>query len=324
MNIFKNYSIPMYLVMFLLLILILSCRPVGKKQASLQDINALPVNPAFFIQESLAEAITKEKVKSPWGDDILCYKITVHPEPSEHEMGPWCPEHIDDGKEKGGIWFEKGNVYDVDGHFIANLDEFYADPKWEMFREDGSVKVTDTQEACEAAARPDVDPQYKNHCVECLPAYYKEKKLSYLIPLTPQYMERPVELRRDGIGLAFNGVKFEGPAPTHAILAAHTLAPLDDHGGHVNAHVGYHYHAATGSSKEVEQSDDHAPMIGYALDGFGIFARLDKAGKEPEGLDECGGHIDEQRGYHYHAGKPGTNQIIGCLHGVPGKFEGDR
>ena len=62
-------------------------------------------------------------------------------------------------------------------------------------------------------------------------------------------------------------------------------------------------------------------MLGYAIDGFGIYALLDKNGDKPENLDECGGHSDEIRGYHYHAGEPGGNQIISCLHGLPGYTE---
>ena len=96
---------------------------------------------------------------------------------------------------------------------------------------------------------------------------------------------------------------------------------MDDHGGHVNPHGGYHYPAVTGSTKEIQQTDNHSPMLGYAIDGFGIFALLDKLGKEPITLDECGGHSDEIRGYHYHAGKPGENQIIKCLKGIPGYTE---
>ena len=71
-------------------------------------------------------------------------------------------------------------------------------------------------------------------------------------------------------------------------------------------------------AKEIEQADDHAPMIGYALDGFGIFAHLDKDGKEPNELDECSGHYDDIRGYHYHASAPGDNQIIGAFRGIAG------
>jgi hypothetical protein len=50
-------------------------------------------------------------------------------------------------------------------------------------------------------------------------------------------------------------------------LAAYTLAPLNDNGGHINTHVGYHYYAATGNTKKVKQTDGHAVMIGYAMDG---------------------------------------------------------
>ncbi len=236
-------------------------------------------------------------------------------------MGPWCPRHIEDGMEKAGIWFDDGKVYDVSGHFIAHLDKFYSDEKWKLYRKDGTIKVTDSRESCEGAAKPNVDVEYHNYCVECLPEYFKHQVTTFVIPATPVYIQKSQNLGRDGIGLAFNGVKYDPPAPTHAILAAHTLAPLDDHGGHVNPHGGYHYHAVTGSTKEITQMDFHAPMLGYAMDGFGIFALHDKNGNAPTDLDECGGHADAIRGYHYHAGEPGGNQIIKCLHGLPGYTE---
>lgn len=139
-----------------------------------------------------------------------------------------------------------------------------------------------------------------------------------MIPVNPVYQTRPIRLRRGAIGVAFNGVNFDPPVPIHAIIGAHTIAPFDHAGGHINPHEGYHYHAATGRTKEIAQSDGHAPMIGYALDGFGIFAHLDLEGNAPIPLDECGGHFDEKRGYHYHAGSPGSNQIISAFRGQPG------
>ncbi|WP_397363149.1 YHYH protein [Olleya sp. R77988] len=278
------------------------------------------VDPSLFIKESMLKDITKEERTLANGTKALCYVITTASQPNEHNMGPWCPTHINDGKDKGGMWFKDDKVYDVDGHFIANLKEFYNDEQWALFREDGSIKVTETQEECEAAARPDVDEKYHNYCVQCLPSYYKEKQSTYVIPVKPLYLENVSSLGRDGIGIAFNGVNFEAPAPTHAILAAHTLAPLDDHGGHVNPHAGYHYHAVTGSTKEVKQKGVHAPMLGYAMDGFGIYAHKDINGKAYTDLDQCNGHYDTIRGYHYHAGDAGSNQILGCLHGVSGSM----
>ena len=302
--------------LLLLITIIFSCKPNRKTDESVKTI---PVNKAYFIAENSIGQITEEKIDLN-GVETLCYIIKTHSQATEHQMGPWCPTHIEDGKEKAGIWFENGKVYDVSGHFIAELDEFYSDEKWKLYREDGSIKVTDTKEGCLAAAKPDVEEAYKNHCVECLPEYFKNQITTFTIPVKPIYQNPPQRFGRGGIGIAFNGVKFDPPAPTEAILAAHTIAPLDDHGGHVNPHGGYHYHAVRGSTKEIEQNESHSPMIGYAIDGFGIYATVDKNGKEATDLDECGGHSDEIRGYHYHAGESGGNQIIKCLHGIPGKI----
>jgi hypothetical protein len=117
-------------------------------------------------------------------------------------------------------------------------------------------------------------------------------------------------------GIAFNGVVFDAPAPTSIILAAYTLAPFDDAGGHINIGAGYHYHAATGKSTKISQSDGHAAMIGYALDGFGIYERLSAAGTEYTDLDASRGHYDATRGYHYHVDKAGSNNFINSLAGA--------
>ncbi|GAL61730.1 YHYH protein [Algibacter lectus] len=304
---------------FLLLasIAVLASCKTNKKAEQIDGVKVVSVNPDYFITDNIIGEITQKTVDLD-GTPTLCYVFKTNSRPSEHQMGPWCPRHIDDAKEKGGIWFKDGNVYDVDGHFIAELADFYEDDQWKVFREDGSVKYTATQEECEGAAKPDVEEAYQNYCVECLPKYYKDQITTFTIPVTPVYTDREQRLGRGGLGVAFNGVNFDPPAPTHAILAAHTIAPLDDHGGHVNPHGGYHYHAATGSTKEVKQADVHSSMIGYAIDGFGIYALLDENKNQPTDLDDCGGHVDETRGYHYHAGEPGGNEIIKCLHGVPG------
>jgi hypothetical protein len=280
----------------------------------------IPVNTNYFISENIIGDIEKKTINLN-GIETLCYVFKTNSQATEHQMGPWCPRHIDDGVEKAGIWFKDDKVYDVSGHFIANLDEFYSDDKWKVYREDGTVRVTDTEEGCLAAAKPDVDEEYNNYCVECLPEYFKDQVTTYTIPVNPTYLNTTQSFGRGGIGVAFNGVKYDPPAPTHAILAAHTIAPLDDHGGHVNPHGGYHYHAVTGSTKKIEQANSHSAIIGYAIDGFGIYSLSDKNGNKPTDLDECGGHSDDTRGYHYHAGEPGGNQIIKCLHGLPGYTE---
>lgn len=55
--------------------------------------------------------------------------------------------------------------------------------------------------------------------------------------------------------------------------------------------------------------------MGYALDGYGIYAMLDSEGNESIDLDTCRGHEDDTRGYHYHAASGAENMFIGCFTG---------
>jgi len=282
----------------------------------------VPVDPTLFIAAGLSESITKVTKTLSNGSSVECYRIVTNNTPTDHAIGPWCPTKITDDASKGGIWFEGGKVYDVDGAFVKNMATFYNDAVWKLYNTDGSIKVTNTKASCELAARPNVDPAYNNYCVECQPSYYSTIKKTFYIPVKPVKLSSSASIGGMGvvIGLAFNGVNFDPPAPTGAILGAHTLAPMDDAGGHVNAAGGYHYHAATGMSKKVTQSDGHAPMIGYAMDGYGMFERLDASGKETTDLDANRGHYDAIRGYHYHVASAGSNSFITGFRGAQGSY----
>ena len=262
------------------------------------------------------------------GTETTCYQIITNSTPTDHQMGPWCPENISDDASAGGIWLDDGEVHDVDGAFVENLATFYSDDEWLMYDADGNIYVTETLEDCMNAANPNVGEEYKNFCVECLPSHIGDLTQTWLIPVTPVMQNTPVPFATgpggppgntvpSTRGLALNGVEFSAPAPVDNILGAYTLAPFDDAGGHINVGgQGYHYHAATGLSYSVEQSDGHAPLIGYAMDGHGIYARFDEDGNEPTDLDECRGHYDDIRGYHYHVDNAGNNNFINCLHGA--------
>jgi hypothetical protein len=260
------------------------------------------------------------------GTATQCYQIVTNSTPTDHEMGPWCPNNITDDATAGGIWLEGGEVYDVDGAFIENLASFYGDNTWQMYDANGNVFVTATEEDCINAANPNVGAEYKNFCVECLPSYITNLSQTYLVPITPVLQTTPEYFAMgpggpgssvpSTRGLALNGIEFSAPAPVNNILVAYTLAPFDDAGGHINVHQGYHYHAATGVSFSISQSDRHAGLIGYAMDGHAIYNRFDDHGNEPTDLDDCRGHYDEIRGYHYHVDAAGNNNFINCLKGA--------
>ncbi|MBY8976834.1 YHYH protein [Rhodobacteraceae bacterium NNCM2] len=261
------------------------------------------------------------------GTETECFSITFKADPQSYEPGPWCPTNVSDGPEKGGIWFDDGKVYDVDGAFLENLANFYGDTNWQLIDpETGNVRFTGTLEACEAAARPDVDPAYHNHCVQCLPEYMPEDaSLTYVISLEPQDTFWSAPIRGFGAGVARNGVRLDGPAPLGAILGAYTIAPFDDCGGHVNPHVGYHYHAVTDCLEPMTEGAeaDHAGPIGIAMDGYRIYPQLSDSEASADDLDRCNGHASGELGYHYHAGAPGSNAIIGCLKAEAGCTQPD-
>lgn len=284
----------------------------------------LAVDPSHFTAANADITVTTVSCTLSDGTQTECYQIVTNSTPTDHPMGPWCPENITDDASAGGIWLESGEVYDVDGAFVENLATFYSDNTWKMYDSNGDIYVTETETDCINAANPNVGEEYRNFCVECLPSYITDVSQTWLIPTKPilQNTSTSFAMGPGGgnapstRGLALNGVEFSAPAPVNNILGAYTLAPFDDAGGHINVHQGYHYHAATGLSYAVEQSDGHAPLIGYALDGHGIYARLDENGDEPTDLDDCRGHYDEIRGYHYHVDAAGNNNFINCLQGA--------
>jgi YHYH protein len=249
------------------------------------------------------------------GTKAKCFSITLRPEPVGFTPGPWCPRNIKDGPDQSGIWLDQGRVHAADGAFVANLKTFYKDDRWQLFDpKTGNVNVTTSKESCLGAARPDVDPKYRNYCVECQTSYLPAGTTkTYVIPIAPVKADRPgARVGREGIGIAFSGPLMDSAAPVHAILGAHTLAPFDKCGGHVNPHAGYHIHAVTDCGKKIASAEGHAPAIGIAMDGFHIHARLNVDGSAPKDLDRCGGHTFGALGYHYHAADPGKNEILAC------------
>lgn len=281
----------------------------------------IDVDPALFVGVTSVETVSCTLSD---GTAAECYEI-IASTPVDHAMGPWCPANISDGAEAGGIWLENDQVFDVDGAFIENMATFYNDETWRMYDENGDIFVTETEDDCINAANPNVGEAYQNFCVECSPDYITDLERTWLIPATPVLQTSSTAFAGRGPGggagasirgIAFNGVEFSAAAPVDAILGAYTLAPFDDAGGHINVNQGYHYHAATGISTQITQDDGHAPMIGYAADGHGIYAELDEDGNEPGDLDACRGQYDDTRGYHYHVDQPGSNNFINCLFGA--------
>lgn len=294
---------------------------VVAKVAETAKVNTvMGIDLSMFVEGAFTEAPKIVDCKTSEGTATTCYQFTTDGAPAGRTPGPFCPRTTTDGADVGGAWFNKdgtGELVDITGEFILKLSEYYGDDNWQVYdTATGKVRYTATKEACLGAAKPDVEEEYKQNCIECELSYLDDNfSRTFLIPTTPIPSSGSKANRLRTAGIALDGSELSGPAPVDAILGAFTIAAFDDCGGHTNVHQGYHYHSTTGCTDNPAGDTSHAPLVGYAPDGYGIYALKDATGKEAEGLDECRGQTDDVRGYHYHAASPSENQIIGCLHG---------
>lgn len=94
--------------------------------------------------------------------------------------------------------------------------------------------------------------------------------------------------------------------------------------GHPQESGVYHYHSVSTCSNDATSSAEHSDLIGYAVDGFGIYGHRGENGVELSSadLDECHGHTHtitwngaQVSMYHYHAtwDFPYT---VGCMRGT--------
>lgn len=127
---------------------------------------------------------------------------------------------------------------------------------------------------------------------------------------------------RGPIGFMINGVAFFGPQNMQGQDAPTVEgATLDDCDGHADPQCAYHYHSDPscvfgrgGDLLAHMEGDGHPGLIGFALDGFPLYAPYPSA--FPPALDGCNGHSDATRGYHFHTTST-SPYFVGCYVGSP-------
>ena len=157
---------------------------------------------------------------------------------------------------------------------------------------------------------------------------------SWMLPITPAPTANPAVdslVQMGPIGVMVNGVAFYNPYDGGGVEAPGTIC-MDSCNAHPSPDARYHYHQYSPCIEP--ESGGHSSLIGYAFDGFPVYGPWeedDTLAAEIEGkraLDQCNGHFDAERGYHYHAisldlaverGLPGDGfpWTIGCFAGEP-------
>ena len=305
----------------LLALVVIAFLTLGKS-ASAVPLGAKSLDVSLFKEGSLANPVTEVDCTLSNGTKTTCYKVTVTGIPVDTKIGPFCPETTSTSAVDAGIWLDGSKIYDVDGKFILDLSTLYGDAKWKLYRDDGKVNVTDTKEAFQGAAKPDVEEAYKYHCVEGKYEWTNTGEavpITALIPKTPVGVSGSTTTQGKDLGVTLNGLVISGSAPVDAILGAYTIAAFDDCGGHFNPIEGYHLHAYTdcqGSTygSQIDDPNAETKIIGYAMDGVAVFSPL--AHDSTIELDECNGRTTAKDGYHYYAQSPELNKVVKCFKGL--------
>lgn len=165
------------------------------------------------------------------------------------------------------------------------------------------------------------------------PAYYYDinpntiqaKSVVLKLPLQPQLAAAPTCVSMGMIGVLLTGTAlFNGLDGGGRDAAAHELQ--DSCNGHPEPSGVYHYHSYSPCLVDKrDQPDHHSSLMGYALDGFGIFGPYGEGGRAlgNQSLDACHGHTHAvywngslQTIYHYHF-TPEYPYSLGCYRGTP-------
>ncbi len=148
------------------------------------------------------------------------------------------------------------------------------------------------------------------------------QNIDYVLPLNPSASSvpnctglGPIGVLNDGV-LLFNALDASGRD-----AVAHEIQDLCN--GHPDGNNQYHYHDI--SICIMKQATGQSTLVGYALDGYGIYVERDKNGNLPTNsdLDACHGRVSAVMWngkmtdiYHYDATLE-YPYTIGCFHGTP-------
>lgn len=128
------------------------------------------------------------------------------------------------------------------------------------------------------------------------------------LPANPQLAAQP-SCAPGAVGILMSGVALFNAldAPGRDAVAHETQ---DSCQGHPQVSGMYHYHSVSTCVDDKKPAKAHSPLVGYMVDGFGIYGRYGEGGKElmSADLDECHGHTHkiewdgkQVNMYHYHA-----------------------
>jgi hypothetical protein len=226
------------------------------------------------------------------------------------------------GAQVDGPWIDKAaGTYDFTKKTVVQGHEVWR-PDFRMTL-DGDQRVFVTNDLPDHATGVfPISPSDPAYQYDRNPNRIREQSVTVSLPANPTLASVPA-CAPGAVGILMTGsVLFNAlDAPGRDAVAHETQ---DGCQGHPQQGGVYHYHWVTTCIDDKRLPDGHSALVGYALDGFGIFGRYGEGGEllSSKDLDACHGHTHAipWNGkmvvmYHYHAtwDFPYT---VGCLRGA--------
>ncbi len=225
------------------------------------------------------------------------------------------------GAFKDGPWIKPDGTFDLTSKAVVDGNVSWVSSQ--------SIAVTDTTISISGNGLPNhltgaypVAPTDDAYQFDRNPNTIQTQRIKYDLPTNPTVAATPSCLGLGQIGVTLTGaVFFNALDATGKDAVAHELQ--DACQGHPERTGQYHYHNLTPCLSD--PGSGHSSLMGYALDGFGLYGKRGQDGNvlTNADLDECHGHTHQivwdkktVTMYHYHA----TDEYpytLGCYRGTP-------
>lgn len=156
------------------------------------------------------------------------------------------------------------------------------------------------------------------------PNSISSQNINWSLPLSPTELQTPKCLNMGAIGILEDGVVLFNALDGEGRDAA-AYETLDSCEGHPERTSEYHHHNIASCIISKYNEPNSSSLVGYAIDGFGIYVERDKNGNllTNENLDECHGRTSEVMWdgkkttmYHYNATYE-YPYTVGCFKATP-------
>ena len=256
---------------------------------------------------------TVDRTRLPVGDDSVSS--------TETGVGLLCTtmQGGGGGTTTQGPWFNGDGTFNDEAKYVVEGEVTWTPDLNITVNGDTRVLTTNNLPDHTTGVFP-VEPGTEAAEIDPNPNSIGEQSFTLELPANPTLADEPQCLGGEA-GVLLTGVVLNNAVDAE-LRDAVAWEVQDACDGHPHGGGVYHYHSVTDCATD-DAGGDHSDLVGYALDGFGIYGHSEENGEALTNadLDECHGHTHEIdwdgatiEMYHYHA----TYEFpytVGCFRG---------